>query len=298
MMQFEPKLKKVFKEVDEWLAYRSSQEQLERNVANVRDALASSESMKPSTAGHIDIIGHYYAVSACGALQGSDMQSLSDYLHCAVGFRALWFRWEAMRPPDGTRRIIAPRFETGMKVMGSAMLADWATLSITGPLFIAYAEAEQRHNSLPSERAKSWGKGTIDAFNIALLSQALSTPTAYTPVNPLIPELDGVLQHWRSTDEVAFRSAMQQAAAYHLDRSKHHGKNVRYEFAAFFDWFFPAELLAVQALRARDDLPFFATGTLLVDTQWALIRQLPPPRPHPLLAAAEARLKADFPEFR
>lgn len=126
-----------------------------------------------------------------------------------------------------------------MMVMGSAMLSDWATLDITAPLFIAYAEAEQRHNSLPSERGKSWGKGTVDAFNIALLSQALAIPTEYAPANSLIPELAGVLQHWRSTDEAELRSAMQQAAAYHLSRCKNNTKRVQYEFSTFFDWFCP-----------------------------------------------------------
>ena len=156
-----------------------------------------------------------------------------------------------------------------MMVMGSAMLSDWATLDITAPLFIAYAEAEQRHNSLPSERSKSWGKGTVDAFNIALLSQALATPTEYAPANSLIPELAGVLQHWRSTDEAELRSAMQQAAACHLSRCKNNTKRVQYEFSTFSTGF---------ARRAAG--------------------RASPARPHLLLAAAEARLKADFPGLR
>lgn len=298
MMHLEPKLKQELKEVDKWIKSPISAESLERNLQILTGLISSTGIVEFSFKSPLDIVGHHYSISACNALAGDDLQLLSDFMHWAVGFRTLSFRCDAMRPPDGTRRVIAPSLKTGMRIMGSAMLSDWATLEVTAPLYIAYAEAQQQHSTLPSERAKTWGKGTIDAFNIALLSQALSIPTVYAPVNPLIPELDGLLQHWRSTDETAFRAAMQPAAAYHLNRSKNNTKHVQYEFSTFFDWFFPAELLAVQALRARDGLPAFATGTLLVDTPWALIQRLPPPRPHPLLAAAEARLKADFPDFR
>ena len=61
---------------------------------------------------------------------------------------------------------------------------------------------------------------------------------------------------------------------------------------------YPGELLAIQALHRRDGLPEFTTGHLLVDTPWAILRDLPPCEPHPLAVQVEARLKHDFPDFR
>lgn len=44
-------------------------------------------------------------------------------------------------------------------------------------------------------------------------------------------------------------------------------------------------------------MPEFETGHLLIDTPWAVIRDLPEVEPHPLIAIVEARIKHDYPAF-
>lgn len=91
---------------------------------------------------------------------------------------------------------------------------------------------------------------------------------------------------------------MQEATKSQLSRSNHGTERNTYEFETPFDRVFPAELLAVQALRRRDDLPEFETGHALVDAPWAVIRDLPEAEPHPLAVEVEARLKQDYEAFR
>jgi hypothetical protein len=87
-------------------------------------------------------------------------------------------------------------------------------------------------------------------------------------------------------------------ADFHISRSKDSTGSKFYEFTWTFDRVFPAELLAIQALRRRDGLPAFDTGHALIDTPWSVIKELPEVEPHPLIVAVEARLKNDYPTFR
>jgi hypothetical protein len=133
---------------------------------------------------------------------------------------------------------------------------------------------------------------------IYLFSQAFELKTSFTPPKPLIPEYQNVLDCWRTTDESAFKQAMQAAAEFHISRSKDDTSKNKYEFTQIFHQIFPAELLAIQALRRRDGLPAFDTGHALIDTPWSVIKELPEVEPHPLAVAVEARLKKDYPTFR
>ena len=107
-----------------------------------------------------------------------------------------------------------------------------------------------------------------------------------------------LLDAWRTQDESIFRSAMQAAADFHVSRAKPSTGKTFYEFDTALDRLFPAELLAVQALRRRDGLPAFEAGHLLVDGPWAVIKDLPDAEPHPLTVRVEARLHRDYPDFR
>ena len=143
------------------------------------------------------------------------------------------------------------------------------------------AEAEQQRNAFPgNERHKRWGKGTHDAFVIALLAQAFDLDTTYTPESPLIQAYQGLLAHWHTTDLATFQQAMAPAVAFHLARGRYSTDKVEYEFNSPFDRVFPAELLLVQALRQRDGLPAFASGHALVDAPGRQSPSCPRPTSH------------------
>ncbi|MFC6839962.1 hypothetical protein [Xanthomonas theicola] len=147
-------------------------------------------------------------------------------------------------------------------------------------------------------RRDGWGKGTSDAFLILLFAQVFGIPTHYRPVNPLIPEYQAVLDRWRGRDEAAFRAAMQAAADWRITRSKGSTERTTYEFDESFNGVYPAELLAVQALRQREGMAHVDTGHLLIDTPWTILRALPACAPHPLAVAVEQRVRHDYPDFR
>ncbi|WP_234414896.1 hypothetical protein [Xanthomonas fragariae] len=140
--------------------------------------------------------------------------------------------------------------------------------------------------------------GTSDAFLVGLFSQAFKMETDFVAPVELIPEYQAVLDHWHSEEEQMFKAVMQKVAEFHIARSKNGTDRTNYEFEATLDQVFPAELLAVQALRRRKGLPEFEIDHLLIDTPWTLVRDLPPVEPHPLAAAVEARLIKDYPQFR
>ncbi|QHG87264.1 hypothetical protein EBN15_09955 [Xanthomonas cucurbitae] len=97
--------------------------------------------------------------------------------------------------------------------------------------------------------------GSSDAFLIGLFSQAFGMQTDFVAPVELIPEYQALLDHWHSLDETMFAAVMQKAADFHITRSKDGTDQTIYEFEATLDRVFPAELLAVQALRRRQGLP-------------------------------------------
>ncbi|WP_057639052.1 hypothetical protein [Stenotrophomonas ginsengisoli] len=241
-----------------------------------------------------------YASVAIDAFGKGDLQALAQPLRWAIAYRSLGFRFGAMNPPKGNDVVQLHEFVTSLKAIGPALLGEWDEAAGNAALLLAYAEAEQQRNAFPgSGRHKRWGKGTHDAFVIALLAQAFDLGTTYTPENPLIEAYQGLLMNWRTTDLAIFQQAMAPAVAFHLARGRYSTDKVEYEFDEPFDRVFPAELLLVQALRQRDGLPAFASGHALVDAPWAAISQLPDAdQPPPLLAQTLARLQADYPQFR
>jgi hypothetical protein len=288
-------LKKVFKECQRWLTYESNQpskyiDQLSGFLQQpgAIDVVAGSECLR---------IGHYYSILACALSGKNNLSSLVEPLRWAVTFRSIGFRFDAtVTLPWPERQPLLPLWSS-MRAAGPVMMSQWSEAHACAGLLIRIAHKDQSLN--PAEwRKDGWGKGTNDAFLIQLFSQAFGIDTHYTPVNAMIPEYRALLDRWRTTDEAQFRAVMQTAAEFHLSRSKDGTDRNKYEFEKDIDRVYPAELLAVQALRRRDGLPEFETGHLLIDTPWRVVRDLPRCEPHPLAVAVEQRLIQDFPGFR
>lgn len=299
-MKPDKSLRNVFKESERWLVNASVEGRLDYYMEALHQALAGSGPLWTPARRHLDLLGHYHGHRAIDAFGKGDLLALAQPLRWAIAYRSLGFRFGAMNPPKGNDVVQLHEFVTTLKAIGPALLGEWDEAAGNAALLLAYAEAEQQRNAFPgSERHKRWGKGTHDAFVIALLAQAFDLDTTYTPENPLIEAYQGLLVHWRTTDLATFQQAMAPAVAFHLARGRYSTDKVEYEFNSPFDRVFPAELLLVQALRQRDGLPAFATGHALVDAPWAAISQLPEAdQPPPLLAQTLARLQADYPQFR
>ncbi|WP_407315391.1 hypothetical protein [Pseudomonas sp. nanlin1] len=90
---------------------------------------------------------------------------------------------------------------------------------------------------------------------------------------------------------------MNQAAEFHINRSQYSTGWKTYEFDDDFDRVFPIELLAVLALRRRDNLADLPAGHALIDGPWSLLTDLPLTTPHPLIEAVLTRVKNDYPQF-
>lgn len=299
-MKPDKSLRNVFKESGRWLANAAVEGRLDSYMEALRQALAGSGPLWTPARRHLDLLGHYHGHRAIEAFGKGDLHALAQPLRWAIAYRSLGFRFGAMNPPKGNDVVQLHEFVTSLKAIGPALLGEWDEAASNAALLLAYAEAEQQRNAFPgNERHKRWGKGTHDAFVIALLAQAFDLDTTYTPESPLIQAYQGLLAHWHTTDLATFQQAMAPAVAFHLARGRYSTDKVEYEFNSPFDRVFPAELLLVQALRQRDGLPAFASGHALVDAPWAAISQLPEAdQPPPLLARTLARLQADYPQFR
>ena len=269
----------------------------ERYVAELQAHLNAADPLNPKAVLQLGWVGHYYSVATCDAYFRSDTGELAQFLQWTVALRALEFRWRgmysAMRPDLGNWPT---EFSDSMKAAGPGVLSWWSEAATCAEHFLAMIEKDQRVNVLAEARRVK--HGTHDVFLAYLFSQAFSIKTSFEPLKPLIPEYQAPLDSWRTTDETAFRAAMHAAAEFHISRSKHSSGSKIYEFNYDIDRLFPAELLAVQALRSRDGLPAFESGHLLIDAPWAVVRDLPEIEPYPLAVAVEARLKKDYPLFR
>lgn len=236
-------------------------------------------------------------LDALNAFFNGDMAALASSFRSAVGFRSLAFRWKVFLQPHREGGNLPLSAWDTVKVAGPAILGQWSEARTCAEALIEAAHINQEHYS-PESRARSWGKGTVDALLIYLLSSVFDIPTHYKPVNPVVPPYRDLLEHWRTTDEALFRRTMHAAAEFHLACCGYGDDDVTYEFEWSFNQIFPLELLAIQALRRRDGLPAFDTGHALVDTPWAMLRDLPPAPLHPLIARVDARLRKDYPSYR
>lgn len=286
-------LKKTFKECERWLDRESSppikyMDQLSVLLEQLGtiDVVAGSRCRR---------IGHHYSILACALSGRGDSSDLAESLQWAVSFRSIGFRFDAtVTLPWLERQPLLPLWSS-MEAAGPVMMSLWNDARSCTELLIRIAHKDQALNS-QEWRKDGWGKGTNDSFLIQLLSQAFGIETHYAPASSMLPEYQALLDHWHTTNEMQFRTVMQAACEFHINRSKDGTERNKYEFEKDIDRVYPAELLAVQALRRRDRLPEFESGHLLVDTPWKIIRDLPPCEPHPLAAAMEKRLKQDYPD--
>ena len=295
-LQWHSSLKKVFKGCDQWWQSNMvNRNELQRGLDELRAELDVSGRYlgSPSTLMRIE---QCYTTDACILSGQSELSGLSSSLRWGIAFRQLDFRKVAGKSLPHPGQPLHP-FQSSMKAAGPTMLSQWDFGKICAEQLIAVAHKDMAIN-IPKIRKEGWGRGTVDAFLIGLWSQAYDIPTHYAPVNPLVSAYQQLLAVWRTEDETAFRDAMTAAAEFHIERSRPSTNRMTYEFEYYFDRIYPAELLAVQALRRRDGLPEFDTGHLLVDTPWSILRDLPECEPHPMAVEVEERLKRDFPSFR
>ena len=292
-----PSLKKTFKGCAQWMESAAERHWLEGYLSGIRNYLSAEGLVENVVSLGVGHAGHAYGVTASFLSGREDVIAVPEPLIWAVQFKTLGFRGDAFRTLTPGHQSIPLKFMTSMIVAGSVMLSHWREAEIAASLLIDVAHKDQA--TIPEIwRKDGWGKGTHDAFLIALFSRVFHIPTHYKPARPLIPEYQHLLDRWQTTDEVAYQQAMQAAAEFHISRSKASTSRIIYEFDSYFHEVYPAELLALQALRRREGLPEFRTGHLLIDTPWAIIRDLPEVAPHPLLVEVEARMKHDYPDFR
>ncbi|MGO1070874.1 hypothetical protein [Lysobacter sp. CA199] len=289
-----PSLKKTFKGAELWWQNNMvKKESLTLRLATLQADLDATGQFRTSI-NTFYMLGHTYAMQACTPESIRDPGSWAPAFSYAVAFRAMDFRRQAsLSLPIAEQTVFA--FWASMKAAGPAMVLHWETAEVLAGLLVDIAEKDLRVN--PNKK-DGWRRGTNDAFLVYLFAEAFSIRTSYGPMDLLKQEYRDVLTHWRTTDISAFAGAMSAAADFHISRSRDGTEKTTYEFETSFDRIYPAELLAVQALRRREGLPEFETGHLLIDTPWSLIRDMPDVEPHPLAIAALARLKADYPDFR
>lgn len=295
-LKWHPSLKKTFKGCDVW--WQSSM--IKRNKRDTELALLeqslSQEGRFRIAPSSLMILAQTYCTEACLLGARNEADALARPLRNGVQFRALDFMKVATRslPGDDSQPLLP--FKSSLMAVGPTMLSDWTFGRLCAYYLIQVAHKDMRMN-VPVIRKEGWGKGTNDAFLIALLSQAYGIETHYASAKPMIEVYRRLLEVWRSTDQEVFRAAMAEAAEFHISRSKGSTDRIWYEFESYYDSVYPSELLAVQSLRQRDGLPEFETGHLLVDTPWSILRDLPECEPHPLALALEARLRSDDLEY-
>ncbi len=295
-LKWHPSLKKTFKGCEIWWQSGMVKEnRREAMSALLSKSLAEEGKFKlhPSA---LMVLAQTYCTEACLLGASNEANALARPLRNGVQFRALDFMKVATRslPGDDSQPLLP--FKSSLMAIGPTMLSDWALGRQCAYYLIQVAHKDMRMN-VPVIRKEGWGKGTNDAFLISLLSQAYVIPTHYEPARPMIDVYRRLLDIWQSIDQEAFRTAMAEAADFHISRSKGSTDRIWYEFDSYYDSVYPSELLAVQALRRRDGLPEFETGHLLIDTPWSILRDLPECEPHPLALALEARLRSDDPEY-
>lgn len=295
--KFDRAMQKIFRECEEWLAYPNNQKLLEEARTLLQAYLATPGELSSKAFLRLGRLGLHSGMAACEAYGRRDLSSLASHLNACVGYRALMSRLEAtfsaMTPEEAGGRPAA--FNDSLKAAGPAMLGWWDEAKLCAQGLIEVAEKDQRLRIPESRRLRH---GTVDAFLIGLFSQAFSIETAFHSLNPLHSAYAALLQHWNAESPKEFIVSMQVAAEFHISRSRESTDSVSYEFDDYFNRVFPVELLVVQALRRRDNLPATEIGHPLVDEAWATLLQLPDVPEDPLLLALEARLQSDLPLFR
>jgi hypothetical protein len=292
--KFDRAMQKIFEECREWLAYPQHQTRLKEHRAELEGYLATLGQLSPKVLLGLKWLAHHSGMAACEAYSGQDLFAFASHLSDSVGYRALVVRLEAAfsaMTPETTGGGRPAPFKDSLNAAAPAMLGRWDESEICAKGFIKIAEKDQRLRTPESRRLHH---GTLDAFLIGLLSRAFSIETVFESLKPVHPVYAALLQHWNAVDAANFVPQMQAAAEFHISHSRDSTDSVEYEFDSSFARVFPVELLTIQALRRRDNLPAIDIGHPLVDELWSTIMQLPSVPADSLLLAVEARLKNDY----
>ncbi len=294
--KFDREMQKIFEECQRWLAYPQHMSRFEESRTLLQAYLVHSSELSSKEYYHLKWLGHHWETAACEAYGRQDIPALAVHINACVSYRALVLRLEAafsaMTPEEAGGRPAS--FNDSMKAAGPAMLGQWGEAKLCAQSFVGIAEKDQRLRIRESRRLRH---GTVDAFLISLFSEAFSIETVFQSLKPIHSVYSKLLQCWNSENDQEFVTAMQAAAEFHISRSRNSTNSASYEFDDYFSRVFPVELLMVQALRQRDNLPAIEVGHPLVDETWATLIQLPGVPEDPLLLAIETRLKTDFPMF-
>jgi hypothetical protein len=291
-------LQPIFEECREWLAYPQHQVLFEDERTQLQAYLAASGQLNPKALLSLKWLAHHSGMAACEAYGRQDLPVLASHLNSSVDYRALVLRLEAAfsaMTPETTGGGRPAPFKDSVNAAAPAMLGRWDVAQICANGFIEIAEKDQRLRIPGSRRLRH---GTLDAFLVSLFSQAFLIETVFQSIKSIHPVYAALLQYWGSPNPTDFVPAMQEATEFHVSRSRDSSDSVEYEFDSSFTRVFPVELLMVQSLRRRDNLPAIEIGHPLVDDAWSTITQLPSVPADSLLVAVEARLKKDYPLFR
>lgn len=292
-----PSLKNLAQECQEWLEHAQAKGKAEQAEAAIQTLLDTPGELHQKAAIRLSDLALFYDVQSCDAFFRSDTEALTRSVQYAVQLRALFFRWMGMYSDMRQDLGNWPKeFADSMQALGPSMLSWWDQASTCAQLYIEMAEKDQRLNTMAQMRKIK--NATSDVFAVEFFSTQFNIPTRFEPLKPLIPEYRAVLEAWNTADEVKFQAVMQMAAEFHISRSKENTDRTRYEFDATIDRVFPAELLAIQALRRKHDLPEFETDHALIDEPWKVLREIRGVDAYPLAKAVEDRLVKDYPQFR
>jgi len=294
---FHASLKALPVECAEWMAHAAAKGKLASAEDEVGTYLAEG-GIFAAKAGHaLWDLAHYFAIATCDAFLSGDEDSAARFLNWAVGFRSLRFRMDGtFSERNPTRGNWPKEYEDSLRAAGPAMLSHWDLAAVCARRYLEMAEKDQRINTFPGSRRIA--HNTSDVFLVSLFSDGLHLPTEYRSTVPLVPAYQSVLDCWRTADAATYAEAMRKAAEFHISRGKDSTGSVFYEFDHYFDRLFPAELITVQALRQKEGLLSLEAGHELIDVPWAFIQAMPQISRHPLDVAVEARMKADYPQFR
>lgn len=280
-LKWHPSLEKTFKGCEIWWQSGMIKENRREAMSALLSKSLSEEGRFKLHPSALMVLAQTYSTEACLLGAKNEADALARPLRNGVQFRALDFMKVATRslPGDDSQPLLP--FKSSLMAVGPTMLSDWTLGRLCAYYLIQVAHKDMRMN-VPEIRKEGWGKGTNDAFLIALLSQAYGIETHYASAKPMIEVYRRLLEVWRGTDQDVFRAAMAEAAEFHISRSKGSTDRIWYEFDSYYDSVYPSELLAVQALRQRDGLPEFEVGHLLIDTPWSIIRDLAEGESHSL----------------
>ncbi|GFM81386.1 hypothetical protein PSCICN_20780 [Pseudomonas cichorii] len=295
-MQLPPSLKSLIPECRQWIDRARTSGDIHHYTSAVEAHLAAPGPLSPKVGTQMGRISHFWSVAACDAYFRADLDELACFFRWTIESRALLLRWDAVHSQMHPQLGNWPQeYKDSLRAAGPTVLSRWDTGKISAQRFLEMAEKDARLNLLPQSRRIA--HNTHDVFLTFLFCDAYALSTRFEPRKPLIAAYQGLLDNWKTQDQNIFAQHMKQAAEFHISQSKDSTGSKLHEFDQDFDRVFPIELLAVVALRLRDNLADFPTCHMLIDGPWSVLRDLPLTATHPLIEAVLTRVRTDYPHF-